>query len=77
MDESVQGTRLPDPSVQSVISVAEAARVLGLGRSAAYEAVRRGDIPHIRIGRRLLVPVARMRALLGETSRRGHEHGER
>ena len=39
-------------------TVIEAARRLGIGRNQAYEAVRRGEIPVIRIGKRLLVPVA-------------------
>ena len=32
----------------------------GLGRNASYEAARRGDIPTIRIGRLLRVPVVQM-----------------
>jgi excisionase family DNA binding protein len=39
-----------------VLTVEEAARVLRLGRNAAYQAVRRGDIPSLRLGRRLLIP---------------------
>ena len=39
-----------------VYTVEEAGNLLGLGRSGAYEAVRRGDIPTIRIGRRILIP---------------------
>lgn len=39
-----------------VYTVEEAGVLLGLGRSGTYEAVRRGDIPTIRIGRRLLIP---------------------
>ena len=35
-------------------TVEEAARLLGIGRSAAYEGVRTGQIPSIRIGRRIL-----------------------
>jgi excisionase family DNA binding protein len=50
----------------AVISVEDAGAVLGLGRSASYDAVRRGDIPVIKIGRRLLVPTALLRALIGE-----------
>ena len=38
-----------------VYTVAEAGVLLGLGRSAAYEAARRGDIHVLRIGRRWLV----------------------
>jgi excisionase family DNA binding protein len=41
-----------------VYSVPEAGRLLGLGRNAAYAAAKRGDIPTIRIGRRLVVPKA-------------------
>jgi excisionase family DNA binding protein len=45
-------------------TVEEAARLLGIGRTAAYDAVKRGDIPTIRIGRRLLVPRYRLDAML-------------
>src|SRR4051812_48038517 len=34
----------------------ETARLLRIGRNAAYEAIQRGDIPSVRIGRRILVP---------------------
>ena len=47
-----------------VITVEEAGRLLGLGRSAAYEAARRQEIPTLRFGRRLLVPTAKLLALL-------------
>jgi excisionase family DNA binding protein len=48
-----------------VLTVEEAGKVLGLGRSAAYAAARRGDIPSLRLGRRIVVPKARLRAMLG------------
>jgi excisionase family DNA binding protein len=47
------------------ITIAEAARRLGVCESSAYEAARRGEIPTIRLGRRLLVPRAAFDALLG------------
>jgi excisionase family DNA binding protein len=47
------------------ITIEEAATVLGIGRSACYEAARRGEIPVLRVGRRMLVPVATLRVLLG------------
>jgi hypothetical protein len=34
----------------------DAGRTIGLGRAAAYEAAKRGQIPVLRFGRRLLVP---------------------
>ena len=35
-------------------TVNEAARMLGISRNAAYEAARRGELPVIRIGKRVL-----------------------
>lgn len=52
-----------------VLTVAEAARRLRIGRNSAYEAVQRGELPVLRIGRRLLVPrVALERLLAGDGS---------
>ncbi len=47
------------------LTVEEAAERLGISRTLAYEAVRRGEIPSIRIGRRILVPASRLDDLLG------------
>ncbi len=40
----------------ATLSVEETAKVLGIGRNSAYEGVRTGQIPSIRIGKRILVP---------------------
>ena len=47
------------------MTVEQAAGMIGLGRNAAYEAVRRGDIPSVRIGGRIFVPVASFRKMFG------------
>ena len=47
------------------ITVEDAARLLGISRGLAYEAVRRGELPVIRLGRRLLVPRQRLYELVG------------
>ena len=39
-------------------------KVLGLGRNSTYAAAERGDLRVIRIGKRLLVPIAEMERLL-------------
>ena len=39
-----------------LISVEEAARLLAISRNLAYELVRQGRLPHVRLGRRILVP---------------------
>ena len=49
------------------LTVEEAGRLLGVSRGLAYEAARRGEIPTIRLGRRLLVPRGRLLELVGAT----------
>jgi excisionase family DNA binding protein len=47
------------------LSVPEAGRWrLGIGRNASYEAARRGEIPTVRIGRLLRVPVVALERML-------------
>jgi len=55
----------PDPHLQPTLSVEAAGRYLGLGRAQAYAAVSRGDIPTLRVGRRILVPTAFLAQRLG------------
>lgn len=47
------------------LAVEEAGEALGLRRTSAYAAVKRGDIPTITIGRRRLVPTAHLLRMLG------------
>ena len=49
------------PKKPPVMTVPKAGKAYyGIGRSASYEAARRGEIPTVKIGRKLLVPVAAM-----------------
>jgi hypothetical protein len=57
--------KLPDPRTTPVLSVEAAGKLLGLGRHAAYNAARLGQLPTIRLGRKLMVPVAALRQLVG------------
>jgi excisionase family DNA binding protein len=41
---------------RSTMTVEEAAVVLGISRTSAYECVRRGELRAVRLGRRLVVP---------------------
>ena len=45
-------------------TIPEAAEALGIGRNAAYEAARTSQLPTIRIGKRILVPVVALERLL-------------
>jgi excisionase family DNA binding protein len=47
------------------IDITTAARILGIGVNQAYAAAKAGEIPTLRLGRRLLVPVAPLLKLLG------------
>ena len=51
---------------KKTLSVPEAGKALGVGRSAAYEAARTGQLPTIRIGKRMLVPVVALERMLRE-----------
>jgi excisionase family DNA binding protein len=67
----ITGRKQPASTVDKSISdrlvytVPEAGRLLGLGRNAAYEAAKRGDIPTIRMGRLLRVPKEPFHKLVG------------
>lgn len=43
----------------------DAGQLLGLSKAAAYRAAETGELPTLRMGRRLLVPVPRLLAMLG------------
>ncbi len=45
-------------------TVTEAAELLGISRSSAYECVRRGEIPSLTLGRRVVIPRRAFEALL-------------
>jgi excisionase family DNA binding protein len=55
---------VPDPTNEPTVSVERAGQLLGISRGSAYEAVRRGEVPSIRIGRRVVVPTAALLRLL-------------
>lgn len=59
---------LPNPQRQPLLSIEEAAKVLGVGKNSAYKMAENGALPVVRIGvgRNLKVPTARLlREVLG------------
>ncbi|MCU0267314.1 MAG: helix-turn-helix domain-containing protein [Acidimicrobiales bacterium] len=58
-------TQFPDAADRPTLTVDEVAELLGLSRNSVYDAVRTGAVPSIRIGRRYLVPTARLAEMLG------------
>lgn len=67
--EGTNPRAIPDPTVVPTLTVEGAARILGISRGLAYESVRSGGIPSLRIGRRLVVPTASLLAMLGQPAR--------
>lgn len=49
---------LPNPEETPTITVGQAGELLGICRQSAYRAARRGEIPTIKVGSRVLVPTA-------------------
>jgi excisionase family DNA binding protein len=46
------------------LTIEETAKLLGIGRQLAYDKAKTGEIPVIKIGRRLLVPRCALERLL-------------
>lgn len=51
------------------VTIPEAAKLLGISRNLAYLAAARGEIPTLKVGRRVLVPRAALEQLLGSPPR--------
>ena len=52
-----------------VLSVGDAARLLGISRAHAYELVARDELAHIRLGRRVVVPRRAIDQLIEDATR--------
>lgn len=69
LPDGVRLQRRPTSGSSATLTITEAAELLGIGRNLAYEiATRDGElagVPVIRVGRRLLIPQARLHAVLG------------
>ncbi len=68
MAQPIADTRLEELEHRITLTVEEVADLLGLGRTAAYEAARRGQIPSRRLGRRVVIPVPALLRWLGTES---------
>ena len=58
-----------DPRETPTLTVEEAGRLLGIGRSLAYAAARDGSLPTIRLGKRILVPTAALLRMLDRSEK--------
>ncbi len=69
MTISIDKTELSDEGCRATHSVTEAATILGISRTTAYECVRTGELPSLRLRGRIVVPVVALQALIAATQR--------
>ncbi len=70
---SVTESRANESSSTLVLTVEEAGRLLGISRGLAYGLVARRELPHIRLGRRIVIPRTALEALLTQTNREAQD----
>ena len=51
------------------LTVSETASLLGLSRNSAYQGVLTGEIPHVKVGKRILIPRKALEELLASASK--------
>lgn len=56
---------MPLENLPPTLTVEQAGALLGISRRTAYRAAHEGQIPTLRVGRRILVPTSRLLSLLG------------
>lgn len=56
--EKLTATVLPDPKEHPTLTVDAVAVILGLDRKTVYAAINSGELPSLRVGRRILVPTS-------------------
>jgi excisionase family DNA binding protein len=59
-----------------IYSVIEMAELLGIGRSKAYELVRSGTIPSLRLGRRIIIPKLALSRFLAECAHQNDDEAD-
>lgn len=54
----------PTEQAPLTITVERAGQLLGISRGLAYDLVRRGELPAVRLGRRVVVPASAIEEIL-------------
>ena len=61
MARGIDGVPINLDDCPEMLTIDDVAQILRIGRWAVYDAVKRGQIPGIKIGRSLRIPKARLR----------------
>tara|TARA_Y100000310_G_C20004888_1_gene500216 strand:+ start:165 stop:347 length:183 start_codon:yes stop_codon:yes gene_type:complete len=56
-----------------LLGLKEASELLGIGKATVRDLVRSGELPHIRIGKRILIPVTALKLWAEGLPREGKE----
>lgn len=59
---------LPDPKQRPTLTVYAAADILGVDRKTVYAAINSGQLPCLRVGRRILIPTSWLAARIAPDS---------
>jgi excisionase family DNA binding protein len=51
-------------SERLTLTAREASQLLGLSRTSVYQGISTGEIPHIRVGKRILIPKVGLERML-------------
>ena len=65
--------RNPPPRRRLTLTVEEVAQLLGISRASAYEAIRRREIPSLRVDKRILIPRSQLERLIDVDSSTAEE----
>lgn len=57
---------------QLAIRAMEAANAMGIGRSHVYELIRSGELPSVRLGKAIRIPVSALRAWIERNQSEGN-----
>ena len=64
-------------SDSATITVEAAAEILGISRNSAYQAIKRGEIPSLRLGKRIVIPRAAFERMFDNSMSANPEPGPR
>jgi excisionase family DNA binding protein len=65
----VEVKEMSNETEPAVLSVSECAKYLSISRGSAYKGIMQNSIPHIVIGKRILIPLKSLNALLESASK--------
>jgi len=55
------------------LTVKETAQLLGLSRNSTYQGILTGEIPHLKVGKRILIPRVALEKLLAEAGNKARD----